>query len=93
MSEAHGRVHRLGRIPGVGNDDDSVRAMPAAVDHAAVDQGGAEPAVAGDEVLLFGPGDAGEPTAQDWADALGTISYEIATRFGGRMPRSYLGVT
>ena len=54
---------------------------------------GAEPAVEGDEVLLFGPGDAGEPTAQDWADALGTISYEIATRFGGRLPRSYSGVT
>jgi len=44
-------------------------------------------------VLLFGPGDAGEPTAQDWADALGTISYEIATRFAGRLPRSYSGVT
>jgi len=54
---------------------------------------GAGPAVEGDEVLLFGPGDAGEPTAQDWADALGTISYEIATRFGGRLPRSYSGVT
>ena len=54
---------------------------------------GAEPAVEGDEVLLFGPGDSGEPTAQEWADALGTISYEIATRFGGRLPRSYLGVT
>src|SRR5215813_7543508 len=53
---------------------------------------GAEPAVEGDEVLLFGPGDSGEPTAQEWADALGTISYEIATRFGGRLPRSYLGV-
>jgi alanine racemase len=54
---------------------------------------GAEPAVEGDEVLLFGPGDSGEPTAQEWADALGTISYEIATRFAGRLPRSYLGVT
>jgi alanine racemase len=54
---------------------------------------GAEPATEGDEVLLFGPGDSGEPTAQDWADALGTISYEIATSFGGRVPRSYLGVT
>jgi alanine racemase len=43
-------------------------------------------------VLLFGPGDDGEPTAQDWAEALGTISYEIATRFGGRLPRRYLGV-
>src|SRR5579859_7721425 len=53
---------------------------------------GAEPAQEGDEVLLFGPGDDGEPTAQDWAEALGTISYEIATRFGGRLLRSYLGV-
>ena len=36
----------------------------------------------GDEVVLFGPGDDGEPTAQDWADATGTISYEIVTRVG-----------
>jgi alanine racemase len=53
---------------------------------------GPEPAVEGDEILLFGPGDSGELTAQDWADALGTISYEIATSFGGRLPRSYFGV-
>ena len=45
--------------------------------------------VAGDEVVLFGPGDAGEPTAQEWAEALGTISYEIVTRIGGRVPRVY----
>jgi alanine racemase len=47
----------------------------------------------GDEVVLFGPGDAGEPTAQEWADALGTLSYDIVTRFGGRTPKSYSGVT
>ncbi|TDD94976.1 alanine racemase [Actinomadura rubrisoli] len=46
---------------------------------------------AGDEILLFGPGDAGEPTAQEWADALGTISYEIVTRIGARVPRVYTG--
>lgn len=46
---------------------------------------------AGDEVLLFGDGAAGEPTAQDWADACGTISYEIVTRFGPRLPRTYVG--
>jgi alanine racemase len=45
----------------------------------------------GDEVVLFGPGDDGEPTAQDWADALGTISYEIVTRMGPRVPRTYIG--
>jgi alanine racemase len=46
---------------------------------------------AGDEVILFGPGDHGEPTAIEWAEALGTISYEIVTRIGGRVPRAYHG--
>jgi alanine racemase len=46
---------------------------------------------AGDEVILFGPGDDGEPTAQDWAEMLGTISYEIVTRIGARIPRTYGG--
>jgi alanine racemase len=54
---------------------------------------GDEPAEAGDEVILFGPGDSGEPTAQEWADLLGTLSYEIVTRFTGKVPRTYSGVT
>jgi alanine racemase len=54
---------------------------------------GAGPAETGDEVVLFGPGDHGEPTAQQWAETLGTISYEIVTRFTGKVPRSYCGVT
>jgi alanine racemase len=45
---------------------------------------------AGDEVLLFGSGTSGEPTAQDWADWLGTINYEIVTRIGARVPRTYV---
>ncbi|MFN8191409.1 MAG: alanine racemase [Nocardioidaceae bacterium] len=45
----------------------------------------------GTRVLLFGPGNDGEPTAQDWAEACGTISYEIVTRIGGRMTRRYVG--
>ena len=49
------------------------------------------PVQAGDEVVLFGPGDRGEPTAYDWADALGTIAYEIVTRIGTRVPRTYSG--
>jgi alanine racemase len=40
---------------------------------------------------LFGPGSDGEPTAQDWADALDTIHYEVVTRIGVRVPRSYVG--
>jgi alanine racemase len=52
---------------------------------------GDDAAAAGDEVVLFGAGDDGEPTAQDWADATGTISYEIVTRVGPRVPRVYVG--
>jgi alanine racemase len=51
------------------------------------------PVEAGDEVVLFGPGDQGEPTAQEWADLMGTVSYDIVTRFTGKIPRSYCGVT
>jgi alanine racemase len=46
-------------------------------------------AAAGDQVVLFGPGRDGEPTALDWARALDTIHYEIVTRIGARVPRSY----
>lgn len=45
----------------------------------------------GEEVVIFGPGDAGEPTAQDWARATGTLNYEIVTRIGPRVPRVYAG--
>ncbi|MFC0864769.1 alanine racemase [Sphaerimonospora cavernae] len=48
---------------------------------------GDDSADAGDEVILFGPGDRGEPKCQDWADSLGTITYEIVTRIGSRVPR------
>jgi alanine racemase len=50
---------------------------------------GDEPVAEGDEVMLFGPGDDGEPTAQEWGEALGTISYEIVTGIGARVPRSH----
>lgn len=49
------------------------------------------PVTAGDPVVLFGPGRDGEPTVRDWADWLGTISYEIVTRIGARVPRVYTG--
>jgi alanine racemase len=51
------------------------------------------PIKADDEVVLFGPGDHGEPTAQEWADLLDTISYDVVTRFTAKIPRSYCGVT
>ncbi|MDA8370930.1 MAG: alanine racemase [Nocardiopsaceae bacterium] len=43
----------------------------------------------GEYAVLFGPGDGGEPTAQDWADVLSTIPYEIVTRISPRVPRVY----
>ena len=36
-----------------------------------------------------GPAPAGEPTAQDWADLLGTIHYEVVTSPRGRITRTY----
>ncbi len=46
---------------------------------------------AGDVATVFGPGDDGEPTADDWAAVLDTINYEIVTRIGARVPRTYVG--
>ncbi|MEN3263584.1 MAG: alanine racemase [Pseudonocardia sp.] len=45
---------------------------------------GDDPVREGELAVLFGPGDHGEPTAQDWADELGTIHYEIVTGVHGR---------
>ncbi|GHB44695.1 alanine racemase [Streptomyces cirratus] len=59
-----------------------------AMDQFVVDIDGADVS-AGDPAVLFGPGDLGEPTAEDWAGAAGTIAYEIVTRIGGRVPRVY----
>jgi alanine racemase len=44
-------------------------------------------AAAGDEIVLFGDLARGYPTATDWAQATGTIGYEIVTRIGPRVPR------
>jgi alanine racemase len=53
---------------------------------------GDDPVAPGDVATLFGPGDGGAPTADDWADVVGTINYEIVTRFGGsRVTRVYDG--
>jgi alanine racemase len=43
----------------------------------------------GDTAILFGPGTGGEPTAQEWADLLGTIHYEVVTSPRGRVVRVY----
>lgn len=61
-----------------------------AMDQIVVDIGDAK-VRAGDDVQLFGPGSHGEPTADEWATACGTINYEIVTRLGPRLPRRHLG--
>ncbi|MGR8008877.1 alanine racemase [Streptomyces hypolithicus] len=60
-----------------------------AMDQFVVDLG-ADPVEPGARAVLFGPGDRGEPTAEDWAQAADTIAYEIVTRIGSRVPRVYV---
>jgi alanine racemase len=62
------------------------------MDQFVVDLGDATPRT-GDPAVLFGPGDDGEPTAEDWARSTGTIAYEVVTRLGGRLVRTYRGDT
>jgi alanine racemase len=62
------------------------------MDQFVVDLGpGPTEVMVGDDAILFGPGAQGEPTAQDWAELLGTINYEIVTSPRGRIVRSYHG--
>jgi alanine racemase len=50
---------------------------------------GSDPVKVGDEVVIFGNGSQGEPTAEDLAIASETINYEIVTRIGGRAKRVF----
>jgi alanine racemase len=61
------------------------------MDQIVVDCGDADVS-AGADVVLFGPGTHGEPTAREWADRIGTIDYEIVTNmYRPRVTRRYLG--
>src|SRR5690606_37117110 len=44
----------------------------------------------GDRVILSGGPAVGVPSATDWAEAAGTINYEIVTRIGQRVRREYV---
>ena len=52
---------------------------------------GDEPAAPDDEVVLLGRQGSEEITATEWGQRLGTISYEIVTGIGARVPRTYTG--
>jgi len=43
----------------------------------------------GDEVVLIGEQGGASITADEWADNLGTISYEVVCSIGPRVPRRY----
>ncbi|MBK1783984.1 alanine racemase [Prauserella cavernicola] len=61
------------------------------MDQLVVDCGDDEPEV-GAEVVLFGAGEHGAPTATEWADTIGTIDYEIVTgMYRPRVRRRYSG--
>ncbi len=61
------------------------------MDQFVVDLGPAYAGAAGDPVVIIGREAEGEPTAQDWAAATGTINYEIVSRMGARLPRILVG--
>ncbi|MFG3346821.1 alanine racemase [Streptomyces sp. NPDC048018] len=82
--------HASGRGPVLVGGRVRTVAGRVAMDQFVVDLGGDTPEP-GAEAVLFGPGDGGEPTAQDWAEAADTIAYEIVTRIGARVPRVYVG--
>jgi alanine racemase len=85
---------------GLGGPDDGTRVVRVAgrvcMDQVVLDLGPGAAERAGDVVTLFGATDgvahgAAVPNAEDWALAAGTISYEIVTRLGVRVPRVYVG--
>lgn len=61
-----------------------------AMDQFIVDVGDADVAV-GDEAVLFGDPSTGAPSAEDWAEAAGTINYEVVTCVGPRVGRTEVG--
>ncbi len=61
-----------------------------AMDQIVVDVGDAAVAV-GDEAVLWGDPAHGVPHVDEWADAAGTIAYELVTRLGRRVHRTTVG--
>ncbi|HSO94510.1 MAG TPA: alanine racemase [Acidimicrobiia bacterium] len=60
------------------------------MDQLMVDVGDA-PVEVGDDVVLLGQQDDDAITAEEWAERLDTIAYEIVTGIGPRVPRRYVG--
>ena len=91
---ADGVPRRLGHVGGevlIGGHRRPI-AGTITMDQLTVDCGPDAVVAAGDEVVLIGRQGDDEITAEEWARALDTISYEIVSRVGQRVPRTYLGV-
>ena len=52
---------------------------------------GTDPVVVGDEVVLLGRQNEEEISADEWAERLDTINWEIVCGFGPRLPRRHIG--
>ncbi len=59
------------------------------MDHIMIDVGD-HPVQIGDEAVLLGGQAADAVTADEWADWMGTISYEVTCMIGSRVPRVYV---
>lgn len=84
--------HASSSAPVLVNGTRATIAGRVCMDQFVVDMGDA-PVKPGDEAVLFGVAADGTPgpTAQEWAQACETISYEIVTRMSTRLPRVYTG--
>ena len=60
-----------------------------AMDQCVVNLNNHDSAQAGSVLDIFGPGDSGELTADQWAQRMNSVGYEIVTRIGTRIPREY----
>jgi alanine racemase len=79
-------LSRGGRVL-MGGDSYPVVGM-VTMDQTMVAVGDAEVAV-GDEAVLIGQQGSSSISADEWADRLGTISYEVVCSIGPRVPRRY----
>ena len=52
---------------------------------------GDDPVNIGDEVVVFGTQSGETVSVEQWADALGTITYEVVCAISSRVPREYIG--
>ncbi len=60
------------------------------MDQFMIDLSGVENPQIGDEAIIYGDGTGGAMTAKDVANMRGTISYEVLTNLGKRLPKIYV---